>query len=58
MSADELSRLTKVFYQSDISRNSMGYGLGLALVKKIVKISGWTMNIGCKNREFIVNISF
>jgi signal transduction histidine kinase len=58
MSDDELSHLTKVFYQWDSSRNSTGYGLGLALVAKIVEISGWTMGIDTQNQEFIVNISF
>ncbi len=58
MSDDELSHLTKVFYQWDSSRNSTGYGLGLALVAKIVEISGWTMGIDARNQEFIVNISF
>ncbi|MBC7498681.1 HAMP domain-containing histidine kinase [Candidatus Gracilibacteria bacterium] len=58
MSDDELSHLTKVFYQGDSSRNSTGYGLGLALVAKIVEISGWTMSIDGRNQEFIVNISF
>ncbi len=58
MSDDELSHLTKVFYQWDTSRNSTGYGLGLALVAKIVEISGWTMSIDTKNKEFIVSIVF
>jgi signal transduction histidine kinase len=58
MSDAELSNLTKVFYQWDESRNSAGYGLGLALVAKIVEISGWQMQISSKNREFTVNIVF
>jgi two-component system, OmpR family, sensor histidine kinase CiaH len=58
MSTDELSRLTKVFYQSDVSRNSTGYGLGLALVAKIVEISGWRMEISCRDRVFVVEIGF
>ncbi len=58
ISRDELSHLTKVFYQSDISRNSTGYGLGLALVAKIVEISGWQVCIESKDKKFIVNIIF
>ncbi len=58
LSTEEQSNLTKAFYQWDTSRNSTGYGLGLALVAKIVEISGWTMDIDSKNKEFIVNIAF
>lgn len=36
----------------------MGYGLGLALVTKIVEILGWKMNIESKNEQFIVKIDF
>ncbi len=55
---EEIQKLTKSFYQIDTSRHTEWYGIGLALVEKIVKISGWKMSIVCKNREFIVNILF
>ena len=58
MSSEELSNITKVFYQWDESRNSTGYGLGLALVAKIVEISGWTMSISAHNKRFTVEIIF
>ena len=55
---DELKNITKVFYQWDQSRSSSGYGLWLALVQKIIDISGWKMQISTKNKEFVVEISF
>lgn len=58
LSIEEQSNLTKVFYQWDVSRSSTGYGLGLALVAKIVEISGWSMDIVSRNRVFVVEISF
>lgn len=58
LSEIEQKNLTKAFYQWDQSRNSMGYGLGLALVTKIVEILGWKMNIESKNEQFIVKIDF
>ncbi len=58
ISQEEQNNLTKAFYQWDASRNSTGYGLGLALVAKIVDISEWTMNITVKNKKFIVEIYF
>jgi signal transduction histidine kinase len=54
----EEKNILKAFYQWDISRNSSGYWLGLALVEKIVDISGWQMKISTKDKEFIVEISF
>ncbi len=58
LSENEQKNITKAFYQWDQSRNSSGYGLGLALVTKIIDISGWTMNISTKNKKFIVEILF
>jgi two-component system sensor histidine kinase CiaH len=58
LSEIEQKNLIKAFYQWDTSRNSTGYGLGLALVAKIVDISGWTMGIITKNKEFVVEIVF
>ena len=58
LSEIEVKNITKIFYQWDKSRNSTGYGLGLALVTKIVEISGWNMNIETKDKRFIVEIRF
>ncbi|MBP9780174.1 HAMP domain-containing histidine kinase [Candidatus Gracilibacteria bacterium] len=58
MSEVEQKNITKAFYQGDQSRNSTGYGLGLALVSKIIEISGWKMNITTKDKIFIVEIQF
>ncbi len=58
LSEIEQKNITKAFYQWDQSRNSTGYGLGLALVSKIVEISGWKMNITTKDKTFIVEIQF
>lgn len=54
----EQKNIIKAFYQWDQSRNSTGYGLGLALVAKIIEISGWKMNITTKDKTFIVEIQF
>lgn len=53
-----LEKLTEAFYQADISRHSSGHGLGLALVKKIVETSGWTMEIQCEDHRFSVSLFF
>jgi signal transduction histidine kinase len=58
LSEIEQKNLTKVFYQWDTSRSSTGYGLGLALVSKIVEILGWKMSIETKNKEFTITIIF
>lgn len=55
---DEIKNITKAFYQCDTSRNSSGYWLWLALVEKIVEISGWMMTISTENNKFIVEIKF
>ncbi len=54
----ELSEVTKAFYQADTSRSSSGYWLWLALVKKIVELEWWKMNIRTIKQEFIVDITF
>jgi signal transduction histidine kinase len=54
----ELQNLTKAFYQCDTSRGSTGYGLGLALVAKIVEIEGWGLDLRTQNKKFIVTIIF
>ncbi len=55
---EEAINLTKIFYQWDVSRNSTGYGLGLALVSKIVDISGWSLHIRSRNKRFTVEVQF
>lgn len=54
----DIKNITQIFYQWDTSRSSSGYGLWLALVAKIVEISGWNMDISTINRRFIVEIKF
>lgn len=44
MSEETLTRMYDKFYQGDSSRTSNGNGLGLALVKRIVTISGGNIN--------------
>ncbi|MDD2693930.1 MAG: HAMP domain-containing sensor histidine kinase [Candidatus Gracilibacteria bacterium] len=58
MDTETIQKLTEAFYQADVSRNTQGQGLGLALVKKIVDISGWRMSIDCENKVFKVEIHF
>lgn len=58
MDKEIVQKLTEAFYQADVSRNTQGQWLGLALVKKIVDISGWKINISCENTVFKVEIHF
>lgn len=37
----DLERIFDRFFQSDISRSARGYGIGLAIVKKICDLHGW-----------------
>lgn len=46
---DALQRIFDRFYQVETSRAKEGFGLGLALVKRIVELHGWT--IGVTSRE-------
>jgi hypothetical protein len=50
--------VTDAFYQLDTSRNTKWQWLGLALVKKIVDISWWSMDISAENHLFQVVIHF
>lgn len=38
---EELDKIFDRFYQSDVSRSAKGYGIGLAIVKKICDLHGW-----------------
>lgn len=58
LSDQEQKNILKVFYQWDVSRNSSWYGLGLALVSKIIQIFDWQMEIISKNKQFIIEIQF
>lgn len=52
----ELAKLTELFYQADSSRHSEGYGLGLAMVKKICEVFSWKMTLSCRDHIFVVKI--
>lgn len=49
--ADALPRIFDRFYQEDASRSHGGHGLGLALVRRIVEMHGWTVNVQSKEGE-------
>lgn len=42
---DDLPHIFERFYQADTSRAGKGYGLGLSLVKQIVDMHGWTIDL-------------
>ncbi len=48
---DVLPHIFDRFYQADTSRAKGGYGLGLALVKRIVELHGWTVSVSSKQNE-------
>ncbi len=43
--ADALNHIFDRFYQAETSRSNDGFGLGLALVKRIVDLHGWTVGV-------------
>ena len=45
MSPDDLLHIFDRFYQADDSRSRGGFGLGLALVKRICDLHGWTIDV-------------
>ncbi|MCR5785006.1 MAG: HAMP domain-containing histidine kinase [Eubacterium sp.] len=45
MTDEEMSHIWDIFYRGDKSRNSKGLGLGLSLVKKIVKYHNGNINV-------------
>ncbi len=49
ISKDAMVHIFDRFYQADTSRTNDGYGLGLALVKRIVELHGWS--IAAKSKE-------
>jgi two-component system sensor histidine kinase CiaH len=53
-----LQKLTEAFYQADTSRHTNGQWLGLALVKKIVDLSGWELILESNENNFSAKIEF
>ncbi|HVW66688.1 MAG TPA: ATP-binding protein [Candidatus Peribacteraceae bacterium] len=49
--ASDLPHVFDRFYQADTSRSEEGYGLGLALVKRIVDLHGWKISAKSKKDE-------
>ncbi len=50
--------LFESFTQADSSRNSLGYGLWLSIVKKICDIHGWEVNNRIKKTTFVLKVVF
>jgi len=53
----DLPHIFDRFYQADSSRSQGGFGLGLALIKRIVELHGWTIsaeNIQPKGAKFMI----
>ncbi|MCX7996460.1 MAG: HAMP domain-containing histidine kinase [Patescibacteria group bacterium] len=55
---EELENLFDRFYQSDISRSAKGYGIGLAIVKKICDLHGWRVKAESGNGLTSFTITF
>lgn len=58
ISDKELINVFEAFYQVESSRTDSGYWLWLTLVKRIVDIFKWKVNIKCRNNIFKVEIGF
>ncbi len=48
MTEEQQSHMFDRFYRADDSRTSKGFGLGLALVKRITDVHGWTVDVASK----------
>lgn len=55
---ETLKKLTQAFYQGDISHHTSGHGLGLALVQKIIDISGWKLQLDSREQRFIAKVEW
>lgn len=56
MTTKELEKIEEIFYQSDNSRGSEGYGLGIPMMRKICEIFDWKMRISSYDNIFEVKI--
>jgi signal transduction histidine kinase len=48
MNEEVQARIFEQFFQGDSSHSKQGYGLGLALVKKIIEVSGGSISLTSK----------
>ena len=56
----DLPHIFDRFYQADTSRTKEGFGLGLALVKKIIDAHGWTIDVKSTKKTgttFVIHIT-
>jgi signal transduction histidine kinase len=54
----KIEKIFDSFYQNDISRNTMWYGLWLSIVKKIINLHNFSIKAEIKKDFFIINIIF
>lgn len=58
LSKKEIEKIQEVFYQSDESRSSEGYGIGIPMMKKIAEVFGWKIEFLSEENNFIVRIFY
>lgn len=51
ISAEDLPHIFDRFFQADESRSHGGYGLGLAMAKRIAELHGWTISVESEKGE-------
>ena len=54
----DISKIFDIFYKWDVSRNSNWYWLWLNIVRKIIELHNYKINIKIENNYFIVNLKF